>query len=403
MHRQSLIEYAKPLQATEVATPTPQGTEVLLRVSHCGVCHSDLHLQDGYFDLGGGQKLDVRSGRQLPFTFGHEIAGTVEAAGPDAQGAIKGKQYAAYPWIGCGKCGLCARGDEHMCNAPRALGITVDGGYATHVMVPHPRYLIDVTGIAPEIAGPLMCSGLTGYGAIKKAIPYLRAGPLLIVGLGGVGMMGLQFARALTDVTGFLTPTSGTIHLGDRDITGLSSEQIVHLGVARSFQITSLFDQMSLVDHVELALASPTGLGYRFWRSQKQMRRFRPRAMDLLEQVGLADRAGVLAGSLAYGQKRALELALALALDPRLLLLDEPTAGMGVEDVDRTIALVKRVANGRTVVLVDHNMHVVGSLADRVTVLQSGAVLAEGPYEQVRTDERVITAYLGSEGGEHHG
>jgi branched-chain amino acid transport system ATP-binding protein len=133
------------------------------------------------------------------------------------------------------------------------------------------------------------------------------------------------------------------------------------------------------------------------------MRQFRPRAMDLLEQVGLADRAGVLAGSLAYGQKRALELALALALDPRLLLLDEPTAGMGVEDVDRTIALVKRVAGGRTVVLVDHNMHVVGSLADRVTVLQSGAVLAEGPYEQVRTDERVITAYLGSEGGDDHG
>ena len=199
MHRQSLIEYAKPLQANVVVTPTPQGTEVLLRVSHCGVCHSDIHLQDGYFDLGGGQKLDVRSGRQLPFTFGHEITGIVEAAGLDAQGAITGKQYAAYPWIGCGKCGLCTRGDEHMCNAPRALGITVDGGYATHVMVPHPRYLIDVAGIAPEIAGPLMCSGLTGYSAIKKAVPYLRAGPLLIVGLGGVGMMGLQFARALTD------------------------------------------------------------------------------------------------------------------------------------------------------------------------------------------------------------
>ena len=199
MHRQSLIEYAQPLQATEVPTPTPQGTEVLLRVSHCGVCHSDIHLQDGYFDLGGGQKLDVRQGRQLPFTFGHEITGTVEAAGPEAQGAVTGKQYAAYPWIGCGKCGLCARGDEHMCNAPRALGITVDGGYATHVMVPHPRYLLDVAGIAPEIAGPLMCSGLTGYGAIKKANPYLRAGPLLIVGLGGVGMMGLQFARAMTD------------------------------------------------------------------------------------------------------------------------------------------------------------------------------------------------------------
>jgi D-arabinose 1-dehydrogenase-like Zn-dependent alcohol dehydrogenase len=201
MLRQSLIEYGKPLEATEAETPTPQGTEVLLRVSHCGVCHSDLHLQDGYFSLGGDQKLDVRSTRSLPFTFGHEIAGSVEARGPDANGVEIGKRYAAYPWIGCGTCAVCRRGDEHMCNAPRALGVTVDGGYATHVLVPHPRYLLDVEGIVPEIAGPLMCSGLTGYSAVKKALAYLRSGPLLIVGLGGVGMMGLQFARALTNAS----------------------------------------------------------------------------------------------------------------------------------------------------------------------------------------------------------
>jgi D-arabinose 1-dehydrogenase-like Zn-dependent alcohol dehydrogenase len=199
MRRQSLIEYGKPLEATEVETPRPGGSEVLLRVSHCGVCHSDLHLQDGYFALGGEQKLDVRGLRSLPFTFGHEIAGTAEAVGPEAQGVAVGKRYAAYPWIGCGTCPVCARGDEHLCNAPRALGITVDGGYASHVLVPHPRYLMDVDGIAPEIAGPLMCSGLTGYSAVRKALPYLRSGPLLVVGLGGVGMMGLQFARALTD------------------------------------------------------------------------------------------------------------------------------------------------------------------------------------------------------------
>jgi len=224
MHRQSLVDYGKPLKATQAQTPEPQGSEVLLRVSHCGVCHSDVHLQDGYFDLGGGQKLDVRGNRPLPFTLGHEIAGTVEAVGPDAKGVVRGKFYAAYPWIGCGKCGLCARGDEHLCNAPQALGITVDGGYASHVSVPHPRYLLDVEGIAPEIACALMCSGLTGYGAIKKAIAYLRVGPLLIVGLGGVGMMGLQFARALTDKPVFVA-----------DIDHAKREAALKLGAAEAF------------------------------------------------------------------------------------------------------------------------------------------------------------------------
>ena len=213
-----------------------------------------------------------------------------------------------------------------------------------------------------------------------------------------VGPNGAGKTTLFNLLTGFLAPTSGQILFRDQDITGRQPEQIAHLGIARSFQITSLFDQMSVVDHVELALASPTGLGYRFWRSSSQMRQFRDRAMELLGQVGHSDRSGAAAGSLAYGQKRALELALALALDPQLLLLDEPTAGMGVEDVDRTIALVKQAAQGRTVVFVDHNMHVVGSLADTVTVLQSGQVLASGTYDQVRHDDRVITAYLGQAG-----
>lgn len=210
-----------------------------------------------------------------------------------------------------------------------------------------------------------------------------------------VGPNGAGKTTLFNLLTGFLTPTSGRILFRGDDITGMQPEQVAHRGIARSFQITSLFEQLTLVDHLELALASPTGLGYRFWRSSSAMARFRVRAMDLLDQVGLADRSGQAAGSLAYGQKRALELALALANDPALLLLDEPTAGMGVEDVDRTIALVKQVSAGRTVVLVDHNMHVVGSLADRVTVLQQGAVLAEGSYDQMRADQRVVTAYLG--------
>lgn len=216
-----------------------------------------------------------------------------------------------------------------------------------------------------------------------------------------VGPNGAGKTTLFNLLTGFLTPTSGQILLRGDDIAGKQPEQIAHLGVARSFQITSLFDQMTLLEHLELALASPTGLGYRFWSSRKRLGQFKARAMELLSQVGLADRAGVTAGSLAYGQKRALEIALAIANDPSLLLLDEPTAGMGLEDVDRTIDLVKQVSKGRSVVFVDHNMHVVGSLADSVTVLQSGEVLAEGTYDEVRNDERVITAYLGETGDTH--
>ena len=228
MLRQSLIEYGKPLETTEAAAPSPQGSEVLLRISHCGVCHSDVHLQDGYFDLGGGQKLDIRGNRPLPFTLGHEIAGTVEAVGPEATAIAVGRRFAAYPWIGCGRCPLCARGDEHLCVAPRALGVTVDGGYATHVLVPHPRYLLDVEGIAPEIAAPLMCSGLTGFGAVRKALGYLRLGPLLIVGLGGVGMMGLQFARALVDVPIFVA-----------DIDAKKRQAALALGATEAFDPAS--------------------------------------------------------------------------------------------------------------------------------------------------------------------
>lgn len=236
-----------------------------------------------------------------------------------------------------------------------------------------------------------------GFTAVSAVNLDVAAGTIhALVGPNGAGKTTL-----FNLLTGFLAPTSGQILLRGDDIAGKQPEQIAHMGVARSFQITSLFDEMTLIEHLELALASPTGLGYRFWTSRKRLGIFRERSMELLSEVGLADRSGQRAGSLAYGQKRALEIALALALDPSLLLLDEPTAGMGLEDVDRTIALVKKVADGRTVVFVDHNMHVVGSLADRVTVLQSGEVLAEGTYDEVRRDDRVITAYLGESGDTH--
>jgi len=257
--------------------------------------------------------------------------------------------------------------------------------------VEHEEVLVEQAA-RPLLETRALTKEFRGFRAVSEVDLVVREGTMhALVGPNGAGKTTL-----FNLLTGFLTPTSGTIVFDGQDITGRQPERIAPLGIARSFQITSLFDQLTLGEHLELALASPTGMGMQFWRSVKRLATFRNRSMELLEQVGLADRSAQPAGSLAYGQKRALELALALALDPKLLLLDEPTAGMGVEDVDRTIALVKQVSAGRTVVFVDHNMHVVGSLADTVTVLQSGHVLAEGPYEQVRGDERVITAYLGS-------
>ncbi|MFF4351244.1 ABC transporter ATP-binding protein [Streptomyces sp. NPDC001530] len=213
-----------------------------------------------------------------------------------------------------------------------------------------------------------------------------------------VGPNGAGKTTLFNLLTGFLRPSGGRITFAGHDITGRPPERIAGLGVARSFQVTSLFAQMTARQHVELALQAGTGLGHRFWRTEKLMRRFSGRALELLDDVGLAHLADRPAGNLPYGQKRALELALALALDPALLLLDEPTAGMGLEDVDRTVALVDRIREGRTVVMVEHNMSVVGSLADTVTVLQRGEVLVEGPYDRVKTDPRVVEAYLGADG-----
>jgi len=196
-HRQSLIAYGQPLCETVADLPRPRGSEVLVRVECCGVCHSDLHLQDGYFALGGDRRLDITKDRPLPFTLGHEIAGVIEAAGEAADGAVVGRRVAVYPWIGCGTCAACRAGEENMCSAHHHLGIAVDGGFATHVLVPHPRYLIDYAPLAPAFAGPLMCSGLTAYAALKRLASRAQHGPALLVGVGGVGMMGLAIARAL--------------------------------------------------------------------------------------------------------------------------------------------------------------------------------------------------------------
>ncbi|MCZ0998865.1 ABC transporter ATP-binding protein [Streptomyces mirabilis] len=247
-----------------------------------------------------------------------------------------------------------------------------------------PRAILVTQGLSKEFQG---------FRAVSAVDLRVTEGTVhALVGPNGAGKTTL-----FNLLTGFLRPSGGCITFAGHDITGQPPERIAGLGVARSFQVTSLFPQMTAREHVELALQSGTGLGRRFWRTDKLMRRFSDRALELLGDVGLEHLADRPAGNLPYGQKRALELALALALDPALLLLDEPTAGMGLEDVDRTVALIDRIREGRTVVMVEHNMSVVGSLADTVTVLQRGEVLVEGPYDRVRTDPRVVEAYLGAD------
>jgi D-arabinose 1-dehydrogenase-like Zn-dependent alcohol dehydrogenase len=190
-------EFGKPLAQVIRETPQPQGTEVVVKIGSCGVCHSDVHLHDGYFDLGGGTKLDMGRALGLPRTLGHEIAGTVVAVGPDAVGVKVGDQRVVFPWIGCGKCGFCATGDEHLCNAPATLGIQKDGGFSDHVVVPHPRVLLDFAPLAEEQAATLACSGLTAYSALKKLQPLGAKDALLIVGAGGVGLAGIRLARQM--------------------------------------------------------------------------------------------------------------------------------------------------------------------------------------------------------------
>jgi D-arabinose 1-dehydrogenase-like Zn-dependent alcohol dehydrogenase len=201
MKSQCIIAYGQPLQEVVSDTPVPVGTEVVVKITRAGVCHSDVHIHDGHLDLGDGDKIDWTRGRALPHTLGHEIEGTLAAVGPDAQALLAGRKvgerYVVYPWIGCGECTTCARDMEHLCLKPRNLGIQVAGGYAEYVRAPHPKYLLDATGVPEGLAAAYMCSGLTAYSALKKVRNVFDGEAILIVGLGGVGMMGLQFARAM--------------------------------------------------------------------------------------------------------------------------------------------------------------------------------------------------------------
>ena len=197
MKSQKIVAYGQPLEALEEPTPEPAGTEVLVLVNHCGVCHSDLHIHDGFFSLGNDRRLDVSGGRDLPFTLGHEIQGEVAALGPDATGIQVADECVLYPWIGCGNCAQCETGQENLCGSNRNLGTRKDGGFSDYVLVPHPRYLLNADGIPGGLAGTYMCSGLTAYSALKKVGEVSKADKILILGLGGVGYMGLQLAQSL--------------------------------------------------------------------------------------------------------------------------------------------------------------------------------------------------------------
>jgi propanol-preferring alcohol dehydrogenase len=193
-----VCECGAPLKAIDAPTPEPVGTQVLLKVTAAGVCHSDLHIWDGYYDLGGGKRLNLMErGIKLPLTMGHENVGEIVAAGPDAKNVTIGARVLAHPWMGCGECKVCRRGEENLCKTPRNLGVFSHGGYATHLMVPNPRYLFDVSDLPPEKAAPLACSGVTTYGALKKVGTLLQEEPVVIIGAGGLGLMCLALVKAM--------------------------------------------------------------------------------------------------------------------------------------------------------------------------------------------------------------
>lgn len=197
-------------------------------------------------------------------------------------------------------------------------------------------------------------------------------------------------------LTKFLPSSEGTIRFKGQDITSLSPEKVANLGLVRTFQISAIFPSMSLLDNIRIALHQRIGGTMAFWRSGGTMDRLNLRALELLDMVGLADRAQETAGQLSYGRKRALELATALALDPDMLLMDEPMAGMGTEEINRISELIKSVANDRTILMVEHNLSVVSALADEITVLAQGQMLAQGSYAEVSSNPAVIEAYIGS-------
>lgn len=243
----------------------------------------------------------------------------------------------------------------------------------------------------------LQTSGLTkrfsGFTAVDGVSLTVRTGSIhALIGPNGAGK-----TTCFNLLTKFMQPSAGTIHYRGDDITALKPAEVARRGLVRSFQISAVFAHMTALENVRIALQRARGASFDFWRSDRVLQRFNDQARALLEDVGLSEFADTPAAALSYGRKRALEIATTLALDPPLMLLDEPTAGMTEQDVARIVELIRRLRKGRTILMVEHNLSVVSGLSDWITVLTRGRVLAEGDYETVSRDPAVITAYLGQD------
>ncbi|MGE3065117.1 MAG: ABC transporter ATP-binding protein [Hyphomicrobiaceae bacterium] len=245
------------------------------------------------------------------------------------------------------------------------------------------EYILQTSGLTKEFAG---------FTAVRNVDLRVRRGSIhALIGPNGAGK-----TTCFNLITKFLQPTHGRIVYNGRDITSARPYAVARLGLVRSFQISAVFPHLTVLENVRVALQRALGTSYHFWRPEASVEILDDRAGELLDAVGVRDFANRLAVELPYGRKRALEIATTLALDPEMLLLDEPMAGMGVEDIKRTSALIREVSRNRTVLMVEHNLSVVADLSDQITVLARGEVLAEGNYATVSRDPRVVEAYMGT-------
>lgn len=244
-------------------------------------------------------------------------------------------------------------------------------------------YIIETTALSKQFKG---------FAAVNSVNLKVKRGTVhALIGPNGAGK-----TTCFNLLTKFLEPSTGSIIFNGRDITRMAPADVACLGMVRSFQISAVFPLMTVLDNVRVALQRPVGQSFHFWRSETMLDQFTDKAMALLADVGLSDYALENAGDLSYGRKRALEIATTLALDPTMLLLDEPTSGMGREDIGVVAALIKRIAASRTILMVEHNLGFVSDLADTITVLARGEVLAEGTYQQVSSNSEVMAAYIGT-------